>query len=83
MTVIVIVIFSDDVCVLSATGTAAIIGFVYVDEAEDSVGNLPVIPKPHVLPKNIMTTSLDRNIEKDKPTTKEEKVDKYSVSVLK
>ncbi|XP_049826381.1 C2 domain-containing protein 5 isoform X2 [Aethina tumida] len=66
----------DDVCVLSATGTAAIIGFVYVDEVEDSIGNLPVIPKPHVLPKNIMTTSLDRNIEKDKPTTKEEKANK-------
>ncbi|CAH0562674.1 unnamed protein product [Brassicogethes aeneus] len=66
----------DDVCVLSAIGTAAVIGFMYTDENEDSIGNLPVIQKPHNLPKNIMTTSLDRNFDKEKNPIKDEKNNK-------
>jgi hypothetical protein len=50
--------FSEDVCVLSASGTAAVIGFQYTGEMGDSIGGLPIIPK-HC--KDILSSSLDRN----------------------
>lgn len=56
---------------LSASGTAAIIGFQYSGEAGDSVGSLPVIPKSNTTGKDILTTSLDRSdFEKEKVTAK-------------
>jgi hypothetical protein len=48
----------EDVCVLSASGTAAVIGFQYTGEMGDSIGGLPIIPK-HC--KDILSSSLDRN----------------------
>lgn len=58
---------------LSASGTAGIIGCQFLSEAGDSVGNLPTIHKSSTTCKEIMTSSLDRNdFEKDKGPTKPE-----------
>ncbi|XP_065165610.1 uncharacterized protein [Atheta coriaria] len=64
----------DDVCVLSASGTAAVLGFQHTSttgESADNVGGLPILPKNNT---NSMTTSLDRNdFEKDKDKDRENK----------
>ncbi|RZC41814.1 C2 domain-containing protein 5, partial [Asbolus verrucosus] len=50
-------VLGEDVCVLSASGTAAVIGFRYTGEMGDGIGGLPIIPKHN---KDLMSTSLDR-----------------------
>nr|XP_015835897.1 PREDICTED: C2 domain-containing protein 5 isoform X1 [Tribolium castaneum] len=49
----------EDVCVLSASGTAAVIGFQYTGEMGDSIGGLPLITRQHN--KDLLCTSLDRS----------------------
>lgn len=62
---------SDDVCVLSASGTAAVIGFQYTGDISDSIGRLPLKPKSHYVNKDIMASSLDRNdFEREKSLQK-------------
>lgn len=56
--------YSDDVCVLSASGTAAVVSLHFADLG-DTVFNLPTNQKP---PKE-MASSFD---EKDKATEKSE-----------
>lgn len=54
---------------LSASGTAAVIGFQH-PEVNDTITNLPVNPKPPTSNKDI-SCSLDHNdFEKDKQQTK-------------
>lgn len=68
-----VVRFSDDVCVLSASGTAAVIGFHYTGEANDNLVGLPAISKQYYTNKDVMATSLDRNdFEKEKTVQKVE-----------
>ncbi|KRT84709.1 C2 domain containing protein, partial [Oryctes borbonicus] len=59
----------DDVCVLSASGTAAIIGYQYTNQS-DGLGGLPIIPKTYgISNKEPISCSLDRgDFEKDKRT---------------
>ncbi|XP_047101853.1 C2 domain-containing protein 5 isoform X1 [Schistocerca piceifrons] len=55
----------DDVCVLSASGTAA---FIQMDSGESSTQH--PISRHHLQTKELMTTSLDRtDFEKDKPVS--------------
>lgn len=60
------VVSSDEVCVLSASGTAAVIA-LYSGELSDGVSGLPNLHKPHIPNKDLMTSSLDRtDFERDK-----------------
>lgn len=50
-------VYSDEICVLSASGTAAVINFC----SGDQFCGLPVVGKLNISNKDLMTTSLDRN----------------------
>ncbi|GJQ66805.1 hypothetical protein Trydic_g18573 [Trypoxylus dichotomus] len=58
----------DDVCVLSASGTAAIIGYQYTNQTTDGLAGLPIIPKSYgIANKEPISCSLDRgDFEKDR-----------------
>ena len=58
----------DDVCVLSASGTAAVINLQFTATAEPDTSAQHMVTR-HIHNKELMTTSLDRtDFEKDKST---------------
>ncbi|XP_063929582.1 C2 domain-containing protein 5 isoform X2 [Zophobas morio] len=57
----------EDVCVLSASGTAAVIGFQHANEVGDGIGSLPTIPKHS---KDILSSSLEQERTQKSQETK-------------
>ena len=61
----------DDVCVLSASGTAAVISLQFSTATEQDTSGQHPISRAHLHNKELMTTSLYRtDFERDKTTPK-------------
>jgi hypothetical protein len=59
----------DDVCVLSASGTAAVINLQFSTSTEPDTSGQHIVSRVHLHNKELMTTSLDRNdFEREKST---------------
>lgn len=59
----------DDVCVLSASGTAAVINLQFSTTAEQDTSSQHVVSRVHLHNKELMTTSLDRtDFERERTT---------------
>lgn len=63
----IILFFSDEICVLSASGTAAVINLSGNSDQVCGMNGVLVLNKLNVSNKDLMTTSLDRtDFEQDK-----------------